>query len=210
VGMFRHGGSNTRRLVQFLKRRARLLPPRRAAYDRGRFDALFHKRAVVFTDTADFTTRTLRDGILHFLMVFDRAVEAASAIVSKDGGRIVKVEGDSLLLTYGDVASACRGVGELDRLLHRLNRGLPANERLRFSYGVGYGDLLDLDDDLFGLEVNLASKLGEDLARPGEALLTPAAGAAADPTTLRRLVPYKVVTFGKRAIPVQRLQLRRR
>ena len=50
----------------------------------------------------------------------------------------------------------------------------------------------------------------EDLASPGETLLTPAAGAAADRATLRRIVLYKVVTFGNWAIPVQRLQLRRR
>ena len=40
-------------------------------------------------------------------------------------------------------------------------------------YGVGFGDVLELDGDVFGAEVNLASKIGEDLARPGEVLLTP-------------------------------------
>jgi len=90
-----------------------------------------------------------------------------------------------------------------------MNRSLPANERLRFSYGIGYGDVLDLDADLFGLEVNLASKIGEDLARPGEALLTPQAAAALAPSTLRRVVPHKVVTFGASAIPIHRLKLRR-
>ena len=62
---------------------------------------------------------------------------------------------------------------------------------MQFSYGIGYGDMLDLDDDMFGLEVNLASKIGEDLARPGEALLTPSAAAALDPATLRRVVPHR-------------------
>jgi adenylate cyclase len=91
-----------------------------------------------------------------------------------------------------------------------MNRTLPANERLRFSYGVGYGDVLDLDGDVFGLEVNLASKIGEDLARPGEILLTPQAAAALDPATLRRVVPHKVVAFGRSAIPVHRLKPRAR
>ena len=123
-------------------------------------------------------------------------------------GDIVKVEADSLLLRYDDAAAACGGVEALEALLRRMNRALPANERLRFSYGIGYGDVLDLDSDLFGLEVNLASKIGEDLARPGEALLTPQAAAALDPATLRRVVPHKVVTFGRAAIPVHRLKLR--
>jgi len=58
--------------------------------------------------------------------------------------------------------------------------------------------------------VNLASKLGEDLAKPGEALLSPTAAAALGPSLLRRVVPYRIVTFGKSSLPVQRLKLARR
>jgi class 3 adenylate cyclase len=54
---------------------------------------------------------------------------------------------------------------------------------------------------VFGLEVNLASKLGEDVARPGEALLTPAAAAAARGSRSLRLVPYRAVTLGQRSFP---------
>jgi adenylate cyclase len=210
VSMFRHRGKRTRRLVSFLRRRAKADAARRPEMDCRSFPDLFRKRAVVFTDMADFTIRTARDGILHFLMIFDRFADEAEKVVSRSGGDIVKVEADSLLLRYDDPASACAGVEDLESLLRRLNRTVPANERLRFSYGIGYGDVLDLDADLFGLEVNLASKLGEDLARPGEALLTPSAAAALDAATLRRLVPHKVVTFGRSAIPIARLKLRRR
>ena len=207
MGMFRHKGPRTRRLVAFLKRRARKAPAQRSSLDCSSFPALFRKQAVVFTDTADFTTRTARDGILHFLMLFDRLAEAADPVVRKAGGAIVKVEGDSLLLRFPDAALACGGVRAVDALLKELNRGKPENEKMHFSYGIGYGDILDIEGDLFGLEVNLASKLGEDLAKPGEALLTPSAGASLDRATLRRIVPYKVVMFGKLPIPVQRLKL---
>jgi hypothetical protein len=63
---------------------------------------------------------------------------------------------------------------------------------------------------MFGLEVNLASKIGEDLAEPGEALITASACAALDPELLRRVVPHRIVTFGSQAIPVSRLKLRGR
>jgi len=208
--MFGSRGKRTRRLTSFLRRRAEADAARRPEMDCRNFPDLFRKRAIVFTDTADFTIRTAKDGILHFLMIFDRFVAQAEDVVKRDGGDIVKVEGDSLLLRYDAAATACAGVEALEALLARMNRSLPVNERLRFSYGIGYGDVLDLDQDMFGLEVNLASKIGEDLARPGEALLTPAAAAALDPATLRRVVPHKVVAFGKSAIPVSRLKLRRR
>jgi adenylate cyclase len=209
VSMFRHRGKRTRRLVSFLRRRAGADPAGRPEMDCRSFPDLFRKRAIVFTDTADFTIRTARDGILHFLMVFDRFVEEADKVVGRTGGDIVKVEADSLLLRYDDPAAACAGVEDLESLLRRMNRLLPANERLRFSYGIGYGDVLDLDADMFGLEVNLASKIGEDMARPGQALLTPSAASALDPATLRRVVPHKVVAFGRSALPIHRLKLRR-
>jgi class 3 adenylate cyclase len=207
--MFHHSGPRTRRLVAYLRRRASGVPRSRAARDASARQRLFCPRAVVFTDTADFTTRTARDGILHFLMLFDRIVAKAEPVLRRHHGEIVKVEGDSLLLRFPDVAAACDGVVALDALLHRTNRRWPEDEHLRFSYGIGWGEVLDIEGDLFGLEVNLASKLGEDLAKPGEALLTPAAAATLDARMLRRVVAYRIVTFARHAVPIQRLKLPR-
>jgi adenylate cyclase len=207
-GLFPHGGARTRRLLTFLKKREGARPPRRPELDCRSFPRLFRRRAVVFTDTADFTVRTLRDGILHFLMVFDRVARRAAEAVGPAGGLVVKVEADSVLLTFPDVPRACRGVARLEALLGRLNRGLPANERLRFAYGIGFGDVLELEDDVFGLEVNLASKIGEDLAEPGEALLTPDAASALGATALgRRLRRHATVDFADRALTIRRLPL---
>ena len=210
MSLFRTNGPRSRRLASFLKRRARSAPARRPELDCAAFPSLFRKRAVVFTDTADFTLRTARDGILHFLMVFDRFVTEARPSVARAGGRLVKVEGDSLLLSFDDATAACRGVDAVESCLRQVNRGRPPGERLVFSYGIGYGDVLEPEGDLFGLEVNLASKLGEDLAEPGEALLTPSAAAALDRAMLRRVASHRVVTFLGRTVPVQRLKLRSR
>jgi class 3 adenylate cyclase len=208
--MFRGKGARTRRLLAYMERRGRTSPARRGALDCSTYPSLFHRHAVVYTDTADFTMRTARDGILHFLMVFNRAVVQAEPMLRRHAGRLIKVEADSLLMQFPDVDAACHGVDAMESLLQRLNRGRVADEQLCFSYGIGYGDMLDLEEDLFGLEVNLASKLGEDLAKPGEALLTPTAAAALSRTLLRRVVPYRIVTFGNVSLPVQRFKLRRR
>ena len=160
----------------------------------------------MFTDCEDFTVRTLRDGILHFLMVFVAAVRGARAIVRRTGGVIVKAEADSLLLMYDDAEQACRGVFALEVYLAGFNHGRPRNEQARFSYGIGYGDVLDLDDDTFGPEVNLASKIGEDLARPGEILLTDAAAASLGAALRRRLVRHAPVRLRGRSMPVHELR----
>ena len=208
MGLFRRPGPRERRLLALLDRRRRTAVGKRPELDCRSFPLLFRRRAIVFTDMADFTVRTARDGILHFLMIFERAVAAVDPAVRRSGGELVKVEADSLLLRYDDATSACRGVAAVEAALTRLNKGRPENEQLRFSYGVGFGDVLDLDGDMFGLEVNLASKLGEDMAKPGEALLTPSAAATLDRATLRKVVPYRVVTFGHSSMPVSRLKLR--
>ena len=203
-----HGaGPRTRRLAAYLERRARADGDARPSLDRRSFASLFRRRAIVFTDTDDFTLLVARHGVLHFLMLFDRAVRSLEPIVRQGGGRLLKAEGDSLLLSYPDPASACRAVIAIQAALRRLNATKPRNERLAFSYGIGFGDVLEIENDVFGLEVNLASKLGEDRASRNEALLTPAAAAELPPALKRRLVRYHVTSFEGRPIPIQRLRL---
>jgi class 3 adenylate cyclase len=202
-------GPRTRRLQAILRRREGATPERRRALDTGALGVLSRPLAIVYTDTDDFTHRAARDGILHFLMCFDRALRHLRPAVARNGGRVVKVEADSLMLAFPDGAAACRGVDAMEAALRRLNRGRPTNEQLAFSYGIGFGQVLELDDDVFGLEVNLASKLGEDLARPGEVLLTPSAAEALPAFLRRRLVPFGQVGFAGHPMPVQRLRPRR-
>ena len=205
--LFADSGPRERRLLALLARRRRTPRGRRRELDRRALPRLVRERAVVFTDMADFTLRAARDGILHFLMLFEAALKAAEPVIRRHGGQLVKVEADSLLLCFQDAAAACRGVAALEAALRAFNRRRPEDERVRFSYGIGFGEVLELGRDVFGLEVNLASKLGEDLARPGQVLLTPAAAASLEPALLRRVVPYRVVTFGRSAVPVSRLRL---
>lgn len=199
--------ARTRRLLRLLRERERVPPPERAAFDREVLRLLGRPRAVVFTDTADFTIRSVRDGILHFMMSFTSAAGQAARVVAERGGEVVKMEGDSLLLRFDGVPAACRAVRDLEALLRRFNRGRADNERVRFSYGIGYGVVVDLEADLFGLEVNLASKLGEDLARPGEALLTPGAVAALDRRWRARLEPHASLRVVDQVVEVHRLRL---
>jgi adenylate cyclase len=53
------------------------------------------------------------------------------------------------------------------------------------SIGIGFGRVLHIEGcDLWGDEVNLACKLGEDVAQQGEILLTRAAAAQVSPAEL--------------------------
>ena len=206
MGYFRSLGPRTKRLASFLERRAHASAESWPELDTRQARGLFRRRAVVYTDTANFTTRTFEHGILHFLMLFEGFVPAVERGLRAQRGRLVKVDGDSLLLEFRDLEHACGGVRVMDSLLRQRNRGLPARDQLWFSYGIGWGDVLDLGDDIFGLEVNLASKLGEDRALPGEILLTPAAAAAVATALAGQLSPHGTVRFTDTAMRVTRLE----
>jgi class 3 adenylate cyclase len=208
MSLLRGEGPRTRTLRAALRRRGRTPAGRRPQLDARVLQALTCTRAIVFTDTDDFTLRVERDGIVHFLMTFDRAVRALRPALAALGGRIVKVEADSLLLLFPDLRAACRGVDAIERALRAANRRLPADESLVFSYGIGFGPVLELERDVFGIEVNLASKLGEDCARPGEVLLTEQAWTALPPSLARRAERCGQVTFAGRPMPVHRLRAR--
>jgi len=192
-------------LAAALRRRERLAPAARETLDGRTHSKLDRKLAIVYTDTDDFTVRVARNGMMHFLMVFARGVRALRPIVARHRGRLVKVEADSLLLVFPDVTRACRAVVAMAAALERLNRGKPESERVEFSFGIGFGEVLDLGKDVLGLEVNLASKLGEDRARRGEILLTQAAVAALPASLRSRLEPCGEVEFAGLPMPVARL-----
>jgi adenylate cyclase len=194
-----------RTLGEALRRRERLAPAGRQRLDVRTHAKLDRKLAIVYTDTDDFTVRVARHGIMHFLMVFARGVRALRPFVARHRGRLVKVEADSLLLVFKDAGRACRAVIAMGAALERLNRGKPESERVVFSFGIGFGEVLDLGEDVLGLEVNLASKLGEDRARPGEILLTEAAVAVLPASLRARLEPAGLVEFTGRPMPVARL-----
>jgi class 3 adenylate cyclase len=111
----RGSGPRTRRLRSILKRRERTAPERRPALDARGLGLLARPLAIVYTDTDDFTHRAARDGILHFLMCFDRALRHLRPAIARSGGRVVKVEADSLMLAFPDAPAACRGVDASDR-----------------------------------------------------------------------------------------------
>ena len=96
-------------------------------------------------------------------------------------GRIVKTEADNVFAIFDDVPDALAAARDILKQLAAANVVLPEDWDLHASIGIGYGPLLRIGEhDVFGSELNLASKLGEDIAGPEEILLSEAACARAD------------------------------
>lgn len=150
----------------------------RDAVDREIWDRFGDELAVVFTDLSGFSRGVREFGILHFLQVIRTQRRTLEPVVTGWGGRILKQEADSLLIVFPRAQAAIRAAFDMQDATAAHDRGRPPEEWLQLCVGVGFGRVLRVGDhDVYGAEVNAASKLGEDLAGAGEVLVT---GAARD------------------------------
>jgi adenylate cyclase len=149
-----------------------------AAVDRRIWERFGQRHAIMFTDLAGFSRQVERFGILHFLHVIHEQRKLLFPILAKRGGVVLKEEGDSLLVVFDGIAAAFDCAVEMQHASVQHNTTLPPEEHVLLCIGLGFGDVLRIgDEDLWGREVNVASKLGEDAARAGEILLSGAARA---------------------------------
>lgn len=170
-----------KRLEQFLQERNE--HPERAAEIDARIHEVFGETLAVFVmDMSGFSRQTIRRGIIHFLAQIHRMHAIATPVVESHGGEVIKYEADNVFAVFPDVEQAVDAAVELDRSLELVDTMLPDECDMHGEFGIGYGEVLVVEnEDLYGSEVNLASKLGEDLAQRGEILLTEAAYARVDP-----------------------------
>lgn len=133
-------------------------------------------KAILVLDMSGFSRTTQQHGILSFLLMIHQMQLISRPAIEQAGGKVIKGEADNLFCLFDQVAEAVAAAKEIINRLTTVNMILPVERRLYVAFGVGYGKILNIaDEDLFGDEVNLACKLGEDIAGKGEILLTAAA-----------------------------------
>lgn len=134
------------------------------------------KMCILFTDLCDFTTFVQSYGIIAFLQKMHTFKKIFIPLIMKHNGEVIKIEGDSFIVVFQEVDQALHTVREAINHLAEYNKDKDIPFRIRLCSGIGYGDLLKIGKhDVFGYEVNIASKLGEDLAKENEIYLSEAA-----------------------------------
>lgn len=143
------------------------------AIDRRIWALLGARRAVMFTDLSGFSKQVAQFGIVHFLHTIHESIRIFVPVIEAHDGILLKAEADSLLVIFRvpDHALCCAIAMQHAAAGHNLTA--PPEEHVLLGVGLGYGDMLLVgDEDAFGAEVNAASKLGEDTAKPHEILVT--------------------------------------
>ena len=151
--------------------------PERIEDIKQRVDEIFkQERTVMILDMSGFTRMTHQGQLISYLLMINQMKRLALPCIESAGGILIKAEHDNLTCLLDAVEDALKASKEITERLASANVILPSDRELYVSIGIGHGEILNVaNEDIYGDEVNLASKLGEDIAEQGDILLTTAA-----------------------------------
>jgi class 3 adenylate cyclase len=130
-------------------------------------------KAVFVVDMSGFSLLAYRHGIVHYLSMVRRMQLTTKPIVEKYRGQVVKFEADNCFAMFDDPLSAVRAAIALNTAFFAMNVLTEDEFDISVSIGIDYGDVLLIGGpDYFGNSVNCACKMGEDIAGPGEILVS--------------------------------------
>ena len=114
--------------------------------------------AIVFTDVAGFTDLSAHDEEGAYKLV-KKQREVLKPIVSKHEGEWLKEEGDGLLLSFPSTKEAVNCSIKIQESVQNI-------DDLNLRIGIHQGDVIQEDKDVFGDDVNIASRI-QPFAAPG-------------------------------------------
>ena len=141
-------------------------------------------KAILVLDMCGFSRITQQRGILTFLLMIRRMRRICEPCFSSHGGELLRAEADNLFYFFDSAADAVAGAREALTQIEKANAAQSPEDHLFCAIGIGFGEVLCLSEcNAHGYEVNIAFKLGEDIAQEGQILLTEACHTALGLTT---------------------------
>jgi len=137
------------------------------------WDLFGEEWCVMMTDLSGFSRNVEKYGIIHFLQTIYESQRILIPIIENYNGFLLKTEGDSLFVIFRNPVNALGASIKMNQILDEYNQSKSPEEQILLCIGLGYGKVLKIgDSDIFGAEVNASSKLGEDIAKAKEILVT--------------------------------------
>ena len=132
--------------------------------------------AILCADIFEYSKHTNEDQEGTHKNLQDR-FSIVEEIVKRNNGSIIRMHGDSLLITFEHVRNAIYCATEIQTSSHEHNFKIPLNNELLFRIGISYGEVICQEQEPYGAPVNIAKRL-EELARPGGIYLSDSAHSA--------------------------------
>jgi len=132
------------------------------------------RRAILSLDMTGFTSSAINIGELEsFLRIVD-AQKVCIPVLKDFGAELVRCFADDVVAVFESPEAAVDAAFEVHRRVEIFsNSDLASAHPTQCCIGIGYGDVFAIGPNLAqGDEMNRASKLGEDIARANETLLT--------------------------------------
>ena len=132
------------------------------------------RRAILSLDMTGFTASAIKFGELESLLRIVDAQKVCIPVLKDFGAELVRCFADDVVAIFESPEAAIDAAFETHRRVENFsNSRLASNHPTQCCIGIGYGDVFAIGPNLAqGDEMNRASKLGEDIARANETLLT--------------------------------------
>src|SRR5215213_1752944 len=115
--------------------------------------------AVIAADVVGYSRLMGRDESGTLARLRKNRSELLEPVLTKYGGRLVKLTGDGALVEFASAVDALSAAIEFQQAMAEANRDQPADTVLVFRMGLHLGDLIVDGDDLYGDGVNVAARL---------------------------------------------------
>src|SRR5262245_54238359 len=125
--------------------------------------------AIVAADVVGYSRLMGRDESGTLARLRKNRSERLDPVLTKYGGRLVKLTGDGALIEFASAVDALSASIELQQAMAEANADRPADTALVFRIGLHLGDLIVDGDDLYGDGVNIAARL--EAEAPGGGIL---------------------------------------
>jgi hypothetical protein len=132
------------------------------------------RRAILALDLTGFTLSAINIGELESLLRILDAQRVCIPVLKEFGAELIRCFADDMVAIFETPDTALDAAFELHRRVARFcDSDLASEHPTRCCVGIGYGEVFAIGPNLAqGDEMNRASKLGEDIARANETLLT--------------------------------------
>ena len=155
------------------------------------------EQVVFVLDMSGFSLLTRTHGIIHYLSMVRRMQLTTEPIVKSYNGNLLKFEADNCFAVFPDTLSAIQAAIALQFAFEASNLLTSDDLDVHISCGIDYGKILVIgNQDCFGDAVNRACKLGEDVAKAGEILVTERAMQQVSPEAGLKSTPLEITISG--------------
>lgn len=162
-----------------------------------------YRRAILSLDMTGFTRASIDTGELQSLLRILDAQKVCAPVLQEYDADLIRFFADDIVALFEDPSVALDASFEIHRRIRVFNESAPdTDDTTECCVGIGYGDVLAIGPNLSqGNEMVQASKLGEDIARANEVLLTERAFEAVKHRNDMRFEPQ---TFDDQLFPFYR------